>query len=179
MRIRFLSKAILLFGLLCFSSCTKTFEGQNPVGQRFPSVNAEVLDGETVALPEFFDGKRVLLLVGFIQDSQFDIDRWVLALKQLGIEIELAEIPAIQGWFPRLISNKINSGMREGIPEEEWGIVFTVYDDAVKIAEFLGNTTPRNARVVLLDSNGKVSWFYDRGYSAERALELHTLLGAS
>ena len=170
---------MLLFIATTFIGCATTYTNRNPIEEKFPSVSGESLEKEEINMPEYFKGRKAVLLLGYKQDSQFDIDRWVLALKQLGIEIELAEIPAIQGWFPRLISNKINSGMREGIPEEEWGIVFTVYDDAVKIAEFLGNTTPRNARVVLLDSNGKVSWFYDRGYSAERALELHTLLGAS
>ena len=66
--------------------------------------------------------------------------------------------------------------MRNGIPEEDWGIVITVYKDAEKIARFLGNNNPRNVRAVLLDKAGEVRWFHDRGFSADKAIELDTLV---
>ena len=96
----------------------------------------------------------------------------VLGLKQLKTPIGIAEIPAIQGLVPRVIKSRIDQGMRNGIPEEDWGIVISVYKDAEKIARFLGNNNPRNVRVVLLDDAGEVRWFHDRGFSADRAMEL-------
>lgn len=167
-----LSLILLMLISLSFSGCYKTFEPRNPLGEAFPNVNARILTGDEVVIPEFFEEKPVLLLIGYIQDSQFDVDRWLLALKQLNTTINIAEIPAIQGFFPRMISSKIDNGMRNGIPEEDWKIVFTVYKDAEKIAEFLGNTKPRNVRVVLLDGEGEVRWFHDRGFSADKAIEL-------
>ena len=169
--------AVSSFLLVLFcSGCTTSFESQNPLGQTFPSARARILTDEQVIIPDAFKKKPALLLVGYVQDSQFDIDRWILALKQLMTPINIAEIPTIQGFFPRIISNQINSGMRSGIPEGDWKIVFTVYEDAMKIAKFLGNTKPRNARVVLLDSEGKVQWFHDQGFSADRAIELDKLI---
>lgn len=158
------------------SACSQTFPAANPLGSPFPEVRATVLTGEEVTIPAYFKGKPVLILIGYVQDSQFDIDRWILALKQLETPIRVAELPTIQGFFPRLISNQIDSGMRSGIPEEDWKIVFTVYGDAEKIARLLGNERPRNGRVVLVDEAGKVSWFHDRGFSADRALELDALV---
>ena len=42
----------------------------------------------------------------------------------------------------------------------------TVYDEAAPIVEFTGNENGSNGRVLLLDKQGKVVWFADRGYSA-------------
>ena len=159
---------IILLGL----GCAKKFERQDPMNLYFPSVHATSLTGESVMIPEFFRGKPIVLLIGYVQDSQFDVDRWVLGLKQLETPIGIIEIPTIQGLVPRMISSKIEQGMRDGIPEEDWGIVFTVYKDAEMIAQFLGNTKPLNVRVVLVDEEGKIIWFHDRGYSADKAIEL-------
>jgi hypothetical protein len=62
--------------------------------------------------------------------------------------------------------------MRRGIPQEDWPAVVTVYSDADKIISMTGNESPRNARVILLDKDGTIRWFFDRGYSADRVLEL-------
>ena len=163
---------VLLTVMFLAVGCSKTFEAKDPIGAVFPNVRAKSLAGNSVMLPAFFDSRPVLLLIGYVQDSQFDIDRWLLAIKQLQTPIEVAELPTIQGLFPRLIAGRIDQGMRNGIPEEDWKIVFTVYKDAEQIAKFLGNSRPRNARVVLLDYGGKVIWFHDRGFSADKALEL-------
>ena len=155
------------------SGCTRNYEQQDPVGLYFPSVKAKALTGEEIRLPDHFRGKLTLLLIGYIQDSQFDVDRWILGLKQLETPVSIAEIPTIQGLFPRMISSKIDKGMRDGIPKEDWGIVFTVYKDANKIAQFLGTTKPLNVRSVLIDEEGKILWFHDKGYSADKAIELN------
>lgn len=81
-----------------------------------------------------------------------------------------------RGLFPRLISNQIDSGIRSGIPEEDWKIVFTVYKDSKKIAGILGNAKPRNVRAVLVEGSGTVRWFHDREFSADKALELDKLV---
>ena len=162
----------LFLSLFAIFACTKTYQSQDPKGLVFPKVQATSLTKKEVIIPDFFKGKPILLLVGYIQDSQFDIDRWILGLKQLKTPIEIAEIPTIQGFFPRMIQGTIDDGMRSGIPEEDWKIVFTVYQDAEKIIKFLGNTRPLNARIVLIDESGVVDWFYDKGFSSDRAIEL-------
>lgn len=57
--------------------------------------------------------------------------------------------------------------MREGIPKEIWRGVVTVYGDGDDIQRFTGNQKPKNARVMLLDENGRVLYFYDRGFSVD------------
>jgi len=87
-----------------------------------------------------------------------------LILKK-GYQLNLFEVPTIQGWIPRMIQSKINNGMRSGIPKDLWRVVLTVYKDADQIVNFLGNANPKNARAIVLSEQGKVLYQYDAGFS--------------
>ena len=152
-----------VFMLLC--SCTTTVPRKNPIGEIFPNTIGTALDGKVWTLPNDTKGENVLLLIGYKQNAQFDIDRWLIGLDQKGYKLNVFEVPTIQGWVPRLIAGKIDDGMRSGIPEDLWKIVVTVYDDAEKIINFTGNEDPSNARVMVLDKDGKVRILHDRGFS--------------
>lgn len=159
-----LSWVVALTALLA-SGCTATVNRQQPVGSMFPQVSGTALDDKNWSIPTDLKGSNALLLIGFKQDAQFDIDRWLIGIDQKKYKINVFEMPVISGWIPRMISGKIDSGMRSGIPNELWKIVVTVYKDADKVIDFLGNADPLNARVVVLDTEGKVAWFHDRGFS--------------
>lgn len=161
---------------LALTSCGTTYERRDPSGELFPSVRGQSLDGREVALPEVGAGAPLLLLIGYDQDAQFDIDRWLLGLAEAGVEVELFEVPTIRGMIPRMISGTIDGGMRRGIPEEDWGLVVTVYEDAAKIAAFTGNRDGLTGRVVLLDDAGRVVFFHDRGYSVGTLQRLRAAL---
>ena len=111
------------------------------------------------------ENEKVLLLVGYDQDAQFDIDRWLIGIDMKKFKVNVFEIPTIRGWVPRLISGKIDEGMRSGIPEELWKVVVTVYDDAEKIINMTGNEDPLNARAIVLNKKGEVVYFHDRGFA--------------
>lgn len=151
--------------IIALNGCSPTFERRNPMGERFPSVVGTSLADEEVRLPEDFAGEPLLLLVGYRQNSQFDLDRWLLGLRQAGADVEVREVPTIPGLLPGLFAGRIDSGMRTGIPSEDWAAVITVYDDAEKIARFTGNETPLPGRILLLDGDGRVVYFHDEGYS--------------
>jgi len=165
--------------LLCIAtvlgslSCTKPIPNRDPSGKTFPSVKGKSLAGEMWQLPKQIQGEKSILLVGYVQDAQFDIDRWLIGLEMSQVKTPIFEIPTIEGLMPHLISGRIDDGMRSGIPKQLWKAVITVYDDAEKILEFTGNTNPRNARVFLLDELGKVLYFHDKGFST---LHLRALL---
>jgi hypothetical protein len=162
-----ISLSFLLFG------CSKnSIQNKEASGKNFPEVSATLLTGENIKLPAYLAGASAVVFVGYIQNSQFDIDRWILGLNQVGAKVRLIEVPTIQGMIPSLIRDKIDNGMRSGIPQEDWPLVATVYDDADKITQLTGTERPLNARVFLLDKTGKIVWFYDRGYSATYVLEL-------
>ena len=91
-------------------------------------------------------------------------------------QVSTFEIPAIQGFFPRMFSTSIDNGMRKGIPKQLWAAVITVYKDGDKVQAFTGNENPNNARVILLDGNGAVRYFYDGGFSVAALNDLRAHL---
>jgi cytochrome oxidase Cu insertion factor (SCO1/SenC/PrrC family) len=66
--------------------------------------------------------------------------------------------------------------MRKGIPKALWKGVVTVYADGDKIQRFTGNQRPNNARVMLLDADGKVVYFYADGFSVDALNAVNALV---
>ncbi len=142
-------------------------------GATFPSVTSEALDGKRWNLPADLAGAPAILLVAFEQDGQFDCDRWLLGLAQAKTPVKVLEVPTIPGMVPGLFAGTIDSGMRNGIPSEDWGVVVTLYGDAARqVFDFTGGVSDRNARVLLLDGEGRVAWHHSRGYSARLLVDL-------
>ena len=166
---------IILISIMLFG-CSTTYVNRNPVGENFPTVKGQTLTEEERELPAYFKGSNVVLLLGYKQDSQFDIDRWLIGLDMTETKIKAYEIPTIQGLFPRMFKSTIDNGMRKGIPKELWGGVITIYGDGATIQEFTGNENPNNARVLLLDQMGKIIYFHDRGFSVQALNELKNKL---
>ncbi len=140
------------------------------------SANGQTLAGEPVDIPGDFFGQKTLLLLGYKQDTQFDIDRWLIGLDMTETRVAVYEIPTIQGLAPRMFSTVINNGMRRGIPKELWKGVVTVYADGDKVQRYTGNQNPNNARVILLNKEGNVIYFYDRGFSVEALNSVRALV---
>jgi hypothetical protein len=164
--------------LLVLAGCATRYSQAAPLGRVFPAIVGNSLDGRRVEIPAAFAGRPVLLLVGYEQMSQFDIDRWVLGLDQLGVKIESYELPTIAGIFPGLFSGSIDSGMRSGIPKEDWPSVITVYGDASTLQEFVGNDPSLPARVALLNAEGRVVYFHGTGYSLDALKKLKSSVDA-
>ena len=173
-----LMRVLLALAVLHALGCAAPHPRRDPTGETFPSVRGTSLDGEAFARPEALAGAPAVLLVGFEQDSQFDLDRWILGLVQAGAEVRILEVPTIPGLVPGLFADDIDGGMRRGIPEEDWGSVVTLYDDAPAVARFTGNEDPLPGRILLLDGEGRVVFFHDRGYSASMLLRLLERLAA-
>ncbi len=160
---------------LLLQACASRYENRDCTGAPFPQVTGSGLDGRSWKLANDLAGTPAVLLIGYLQDAQFDADRWIFGLLQAQTPVRLLELPTIPGLFPRLAAGAIDGGMRSGIPREDWQTVVTLYGaDATAVARFTGNEAGRNIRVVLLDRDGKVAWFHDRGFSAGRLLELDT-----
>lgn len=171
---------ILLSGVL-LAGCGSTIPNRMPVGERFPTVTGTALSGDTVTVPDAFAGQKVIIVVGYAMDTQFDIDRWGIGFFTADLDLPpVYELPTIPGLIPSLFSDRIDEGMRKGIPKESWKDVITVYGDAGDIvAVWTGTENPRNARVILIDETGKVVWFHDRGYGLPPLADLMEVLRQS
>lgn len=168
--------SLLVVIALLSVGCSTTYTNRNPVGEIFPTVSGESLEKIEIEMPKYFNGSKVILLLGYKQDSQFDIDRWLIGLDQTETKAKIYELPTIQGLFPRMFSTFIDNGMRKGIPKELWGGVITIYRDGSVIQEFTGNENGNNARVLIIDENGKVIYFYDKGFAVSALNELRQKL---
>ena len=158
----------ILVSVLLLSGCASyDYQGNVTLGDKMVTATGQSLEGKEVAIPEGFSGQKTLLLFGYVQDSQFDIDRWLIGLDMTGTEVAVYEIPTIQGMFPRMFSTFIDNGMRKGIPKPLWKGVVTVYEDGDKVQRFTGNQNPNNARVMLLNEKGEIIYFYDQGFSVD------------
>jgi hypothetical protein len=167
---------VLLF-VLGFSSCANyEYPSQVTIGGSMVEATGESLEGKSVVIPQDFAGQETLLLFGYKQDSQFDIDRWLIGLDMTQTQVAAYEIPTIQGMLPRMFSGFIDGGMRKGIPKQLWKGVITVYADGDKVQRFTGNQNPNNARVMLLNKDGKIVYFYDQGFSVEALNEVRAAL---
>lgn len=163
----------LLLAVVCVLGCTtKVTAPDNIKNSRFPTVQGTSLSGDEVTIPDRFSGKNTLLLIGYVQRAQFDIDRWILGALQADVQVEIVEVPTIAGMIPQMVQGFIDDGMRSGIPKTDWASVVTVYEDAAKIIAALGNERPQSAYAVLLDKQGRIVWTSNIGYSATQVLEL-------
>jgi len=170
--------ALLAVGL-SLGSCRTVYPNRAPLGEPLPTVSAKSLAGEEFLLPAAVAGAPAVLILGFVQDAQFDADRWFLGLLQAELPVRILEVPTARGLVPSVIRNTIDSGMRSGIPSEDWAVVWTVYGAGADLLQrFTGNESPRNVRVLLLDAEGHVRWCHERGYSAGKLLELAAALAA-
>lgn len=168
---------LILLAMLMFG-CGSTIPNRSPIGERFPEVQGTSLAGQAVSIPQAFKGQRVIIVVGYDMDTQFDIDRWGIGFFTADLELPpVYELPTIPGAIPSLFEKQIDAGMRKGIPEESWKDVITVYGgEGKKIARWTGTENPRNARVILLDEQGMVLWFHDRGYGLPPLSSLMSIL---
>lgn len=166
----------LLLVLLLNSCANYEYPSQVSIGDKMIEATGESLEGKTVVMPQDFSGQETLLLFGYKQDSQFDIDRWLIGLDMTQTQVAVYEIPTIQGMLPRMFSGFIDSGMRKGIPKQLWKGVVTVYADGDKVQRFTGNLNPNNARVMLLNKEGTIVYFYDQGFSVEALNEVREAL---
>ena len=92
---------LVIFMVSVYSiGCSKKFVNRFPIGENFPSVKGQSLEKKIYNIPEDFKGEKVLFLIGYVQNTQFDIDRWTIGLDQSGSKVKIFERPATQGFFP-------------------------------------------------------------------------------
>lgn len=176
-RFSLLALLAVIPAVLMAEGCSTSFANRDPVGQMFPVVVGQSLEKERAELPTALAGGPAILLIGYEQGTQFDIDRWLMGLMQAEVEADIVEVPTIPGLVPTIASGWIDEGMRSGIPREDWGSVVTLYGSAATpVARLTGNENGRNARVIVLDSTGRIAWFDDTGYSPRKALAVADLV---
>ena len=93
-----------LISLLCVAcGGTKVSTPSNVQNSLFPRVQGTNLDKQPITLPDHYRGKTTLVLVGYTQKAQFDIDRWILGALQADVKAQIVEVPTIAGMMPQMV----------------------------------------------------------------------------
>jgi len=154
---------------LLLVSCASDPPRRDPTGALFPTVRGESLDGASLELPIDLNGEPAILLIGHGSRAQPDIDRWLPGLTQLETPVHLLEVPTAEG----VIADEPPGGMRSDTPPTDRASFVTLSgDDASRVVELTGSAPAPNARVLLLDTEGRIAWFADDGWSASSIAEL-------
>lgn len=148
----------------------------NPVGKRLPSISGQTLSRSRVRFPEDQLGSPSVLLIAYRRGTQHDLDRWIEFISVNAPQLVWYEVPAIPSLIWRPLAGWIDSGMRGGVPQDKWSRVVTLYEDAVRLRDFIGDNGMDLTHLVVLNSDGIVVWFSANGYSEEAASQLLSLL---
>ena len=174
-----MNQTMFIFLLSILVSCSSVIKNKRVVGQEFPQSFGVSLYGEKHSISRGSDSGFQILLIGYKQKTQFDIDRWLIGFEMTGVKVLINEIPVLNKWFPSFFREKIDAGMKKGIPDGLWKAVITVYDDAQVIKKFLGTENPNNARVLLIGPNKKVLAQFDNGFSSSSLKHILSFLPSS
>lgn len=120
-------------------------------------------------MPDDLAGDLAVLLVAYRRGTQADIDRWTTMIGRELPTVRWLEVPTITSPLWRPFAGWIDGGMRRGVPERLWDRVVTLYDDAPRMRDFLGDAGGLKTHVVLLDAEGTVVWFSNEGFSTNAA----------
>jgi hypothetical protein len=148
----------------------------DPVGKRLQSISGETLSRLKICFPENLAGSPAVLLVAYRRGTQHDLDRWIEFLSLKAPQFIWYEVPTIPSLIWRRFAGWIDSGMRSGVTQDKWPRVVTLYGDAAKLRDFVGDNGRNLTHLVVLSSDGTVVWFNPNGYSEEAASELLDLL---
>ena len=80
-------KKFPLILILCFS-CSRV-PNRSPeliIGKKFPVLKGKSLSEKKWTLPNDLKGQKTILLAGYVERSQFDIDRWLIGLSMAQVK---------------------------------------------------------------------------------------------
>lgn len=144
----------------------------------FPLVEGRNLDRQKLRFPPDFAGQLNLLFIAFRQWHQRLVDSWVPTAEALETEtpgLVYYELPTIRA-LNRFSQIFINEGMRAGIPNAKARQrTITLYVDVDAFIADLGLPPEQDDIFVLLvAADGRVLWWSQGGYTAEKEEQLRT-----
>jgi hypothetical protein len=139
-----------------------------------PSSTGKDLNGTPWVVPEGLPGNETLILIGFDEPQQADIDTWTeeLGLSSPSNHIPWIEMPLINnpGMFMRWF---INTGMKGGIPSKEVrSHVWTAYTDKKAFMQSCGMPSEEVVYALVVNRKGKILAMEQGDFSKTAAARL-------
>lgn len=146
---------------------------------KFPTLKTKDLNGEQRDLPESFKGEINLIIVGYQEWHQTEIDTWLSLADQLEAEFpdfHYYELPVVgsMGPFGRM---QLDFWMRQGIPNRTTRErTLTLYIDRAGFRQSLNIERDETIALLLLDRSDRVIWQGYGPYTESNAAGLRAAL---
>jgi hypothetical protein len=144
-------------------------------GQTLLRLEGQSLSGKRVVLPDDAHGKIALLVIGFTKKGGHATGAWEQRFKKdFGADQRYAVYPVAElEDAPRLLRGMITGSIRRGTPPAEQDRFVTLFQSEAELKRFVAFSSPDDAYLLLLDTNGEVKWhghglFREEDYSALR-----------
>jgi len=145
-----------------------------PAVNRMPAASGKDLNGTPWSVPKGLPAVRTLVLIGFDEPQQEDIDTWT---RRLGLDLPTNTIPWVEmplidnpGMFMRWF---IDTGMRAGIKGQfQRSHVWTAYTDKKAFLQSCGINSENKIQVLVVDRTGRILESESGAYTKEGAAKL-------
>lgn len=147
--------------------------------RQFPNISARNLEGLGVNLPDAFAGQHNVVIIAFEREDQPAVDSWVPWLEQQSEsdpELQFYEIPTISQIFAparNLIDGRMAAVIKDPIILRR---TMTVYGVVSQLTGPLGIVDRSTITVLVVQSDGSVTFSATGGFTPELAVELHQAL---
>jgi len=171
--------ALLALGIAPWGVALKSEAAEVKSGARLPEVSGKDLNGKAWKAPTEFPGGRTLVILGYEEAQQKEIDTWTagLGLTQRENKLPWIEMPVIDepGVIMRWI---IDTGMQRGIPDREIrSHVWTAYVERQAFLKSCGIESMRAIHVLVVTRAGDVLAMESGSYSKEAAARIRAVIG--
>lgn len=146
---------------------------------QFPELTTKDLNSDSYTLPGAFAGHRNLILIGYEQYHQNEVNTWFPLAEELEKNVEgfrYYELPVV-GKMNMFGKMQLDFWMRQGIPDRAARArTLTLYIDRDTFRQQLAIDTDRTIALLLLDEGGRVIWREMGPYSEEAGQSLRSMV---
>ena len=140
---------------------------------KIPSLQGTTLAGQTVSLPQQFEGKVGVLVVGFSKNSGDVCKGWGQQLAKSyhdSQDVIYFQMPVLES-VPKLVRGMVVKSIKSGVPEAEQPHFLPVFSHEAELRTIARYSNADDAYILVVDGKGNVRWetsgkFTDAGFAA-------------
>jgi hypothetical protein len=140
--------------------------------ETIPKIETKTVSGKPISLPTAASGKPAVLIFGFSQESDKQIEQWAKSLR--AEQLTVYSIPVLES-VPKLIRGIVASGIRSSTEPAFRDYMAPVFSGEAALKSLVQFKEPKDAYVVLLDATGNIL-FKGHGAAPETFQKFHAAL---